>query len=86
VSSLDVEAHAVRLVPDSAYRVGAGNGAGVKAILVNAWHYPVEALCGCGGVIRKEEIGCGWYHTGRDAGQAPAGGTGPVVPPAGREG
>jgi len=65
-------AHAVELVEGSAYRTGIGNCTGTRAWLENANHYPVEGICSvCSQVVRREEIGDEWEHTGRLAGQAP---------------
>lgn len=57
--------------PGTVYSM-AGPNTGCPARLVNAAHYPVEAVCGgpesacrCGGMIRSEHLYDGWTHTGR---------------------
>lgn len=56
----------------------AGSNTGLPADLTFFWHYPVEALCTCGEMIRCEQfLSIGdqgeWVHTGRKPGD-PAGG------------
>lgn len=43
-----------------------GPNTNLPANLANTWHFPAEGICdGCGVVIRAEEFGAGWAHTGR---------------------
>lgn len=60
-------------VPDSAYSVTGAN-TGRPANLLNPFHYPVRAICQCGGVILAEHLvsSSGWEHIGRLADEAAA--------------
>lgn len=61
-AALDHEAVPAAL---SAYSM-AGPNTGCPASAANPWHYPAEGICaGCGGVIRAEQSGDAWAHTGR---------------------
>lgn len=56
-------------LPGSAYTVGAVPNCNLPADLSKPGHYPVEAVCRCGEVIRCERVEqSGWSHTGRRAG------------------
>lgn len=49
----------------SAYSMS-GPNTNLPANLANVWHFPAEGICAdCGGVIRAEEFGDEWAHTGR---------------------
>ncbi|HEX9042149.1 MAG TPA: hypothetical protein VF838_14160 [Trebonia sp.] len=64
--------HATRVIEGSAYRAGPGNCTGSPADLRNAWHYPVEAVCGaCSQVLHRASVDDDWEHTGRIAGHDP---------------
>ena len=64
--------HATRVIEGSAYRAGPGNCTGSPADLRNAWHYPVEAVCGaCSQVLHRASVDGAWEHTGRIAGHDP---------------
>lgn len=64
--------HATRVIEGSAYRAGPGNCTGSPADLRNAWHYPVEAVCGaCSQVLYRASVEDDWEHTGRIAGHDP---------------
>lgn len=60
--------HKVTPVAGSVVRTRAGFG-GAPADLLNAAHYPVEAIdAECGEMVRSESIIDGWTHTGRRPG------------------
>ena len=64
--------HELLIVPGSAYTM-AGRNTGQPANLLNAFHYPVEALCRiCGLPVRREkpDPACqDWMHLDRKAGE-----------------
>lgn len=60
--------HLMEPVEGSVYSLR-GPNALLPANLMNRHHYPVEAVCGCGGMIRSEEFADRWRHTGRMAGE-----------------
>jgi hypothetical protein len=62
-----VEAH--EIVPEpGTIRSADGINKGHTAVTANSDHYPVEALCHCGQVIRKDRLLlAGWYHIGEPA-------------------
>jgi len=71
--------HEIEVMEGSAFRTGRGTG--ISANLRNAWDYPVEAVCrACLGVVARAAIDGEWEHTGRQAGQAPAGEASRVPP------
>lgn len=68
---MPTDPHAILLAKDSAYSVE-GRYAGRRADLRLEVCYPVEAICVCGGVVRREKPdpdGMDWEHTGRMAGE-----------------
>lgn len=62
--------------PGTAYTMR-GPNTGLPADLRNLYHYPVEAVCSCGEMIRCEYMlplgpGADWKHLGRRPGEDPS--------------
>lgn len=59
--------HEILPKPDTCYSVS-GINTNLQATLTNQLHYPVEAICRCGMMIRAEHVHDDWQHTGRRPG------------------
>jgi hypothetical protein len=55
--------------PGTVYSVGTGRNTGQPADLDLSSHYPAEAFCACGMIIRIQARGGQWQHTGRAPGE-----------------
>jgi hypothetical protein len=64
--------HELLIKPGSAWSVGTGPNTGKLANLDFPWHYPVEAECVCGLMVRREKPAPGqldWMHLERKPGE-----------------
>ena len=51
------------IVPEpGTFTTAVGYNAGKPADLQNSDHYPVEATCRCGWIIRSDHFYASWYH------------------------